>query len=298
MRLLLSHRSGYIYGRPAALGPHTIRLRPATHAKAHVETYALHIDPQCRVGWQQDPAGNHIARVTFDPGRRVSMLEVLVELAVDVRPVNPFDFFIDPECKVTPFRYSESIARDLAPCLDVSDPAYAGGPHLEAFLRDLPREGTTIDFVVALNRAVHAKLQYVIREELGVWTPEQTLAEGRGSCRDSAVLLVAVLRSLGLAARFVSGYIFVPDLEATEITCGGATHAWMQVYLPGAGWVDFDPTNNIIGNRNLIRVAVAWDPKQVLPLWGTYVGPASAFKGMDVSVSVTPGTPAQAHVQA
>ena len=115
---------------------------------------------------------------------------------------------------------------------------------------------------------------------------------GGGSCRDFALLMMEAVRCMGFAARFVSGYIFVPDMEASEISCGGATHAWMQVYLPGAGWVDFDPTNNIIGNRNLIRVAVAWDPKQVLPLWGTYVGPASAFLGMDVSVSVTQGTPA------
>jgi uncharacterized protein (DUF2126 family)/transglutaminase-like putative cysteine protease len=276
MRLLLSHRSRYAYGRPAALGPHTIRLRPATHAKAYVETYALRIDPPCKVGWQQDPAGNHIARVTFDPGRRVSSLEVLVELAVDVRPVNPFDFFIDPDCKVTPFHYSESIARDLAPCLDVSDPAYAGGPHLDAFLRDLPHEGTTIDFVVALNRAVHAKLRYVIREELGVWTPEQTLAEGRGSCRDSAVLLVAVLRSRGLAARFVSGYLvqladegMIPD-EPRGVTRDVADlHAWAEVYLPGGGWIGLDATSGLLCGEGHIPLACTSRPSAAAPIEGT-----------------------------
>ncbi len=276
MRLLLSHRSRYVYGRPAALGPHTIRLRPATHAKAHVETYALHVDPSCKVGWQQDPAGNHVARLAFDPARRVSSLDVLVELAVDVRPVNPFDFFIDPAAKISPFSYSEAIARDLAPCLDATDPAYAGGPHLEAFLRGLPHEGQTIDFVVALNRAVHDKLRYVIREELGVWTPEQTLAEGRGSCRDSAVLLVAVLRSRGLAARFVSGYLvqladegMIPD-EPKGVTRDVADlHAWAEVYLPGGGWVGLDATSGLLCGEGHIPLASTARPSAAAPIEGT-----------------------------
>jgi transglutaminase-like putative cysteine protease len=142
-----------------------------------------------------------------------------------------------------------------------------------------------------MTSAIKRNFRYKRRSEKGIQSPGETLQCRRGSCRDFALLMMEAVRCLGFAARFVSGYIFVPDLEASEITCGGATHAWMQVYLPGAGWVDFDPTNNIIGNRNLIRVAVAWDPKQVLPLWGTYVGPASAFLGMDVSVSVTQETP-------
>lgn len=276
MRLLLSHRSRYLYPRPAALGAHTIRLRPATHAKAHVETYALHIEPQSSVRWQQDPAGNHIARVTFDAGKRVSALDVLVELAVDVRPVNPFDFFIDPDAKVTPFSYPEAIARDIAPCLDASDPAYAGGPHLEAFLRGLPHEGTTIDFIVALNRAVHTQLRYVIREEIGVWTPEQTLAEGRGSCRDSAVLLVAALRSRGLAARFVSGYLvqladegMIPD-EPRGVTKDVVDlHAWAEVYLPGGGWVGLDATSGLLCGEGHIPLACTARPAAAAPIEGT-----------------------------
>lgn len=143
-----------------------------------------------------------------------------------------------------------------------------------------------------MTSAIKQDFRYQRRSEKGIQSPGETLRRGRGSCRDFALLMIEGVRCLGFAARFVSGYIFVPDLETSEITCGGATHAWMQVYLPGAGWVDFDPTNNIIGNRNLIRVAVAWDPKQVLPLWGTYVGPPSAFLGMDVSVSVTQETQA------
>jgi uncharacterized protein (DUF2126 family)/transglutaminase-like putative cysteine protease len=228
------------------------------------------------VGWQQDPAGNHIARLTFDGAERVSALDVLVELAVDVRPVNPFDFFIDPACKTTPFAYPEAIARDLSPCLDATDPAYAGGPHLEAFLRSLPHGGTTIDFVVALNVAVHDKLRYVIREELGVWTPEQTLAEGRGSCRDSAVLLVAVLRSRGLAARFVSGYLvqladegMIPD-EPRGVTRDVADlHAWAEVYLPGGGWIGLDATSGLLCGEGHIPLACTSRPAAASPIEGT-----------------------------
>ena len=131
------------------------------------------------------------------------------------------------------------------------------------------------------SRAIH----YTRRVEKGVQTPEETLRKRRGSCRDFAVLMMEASRSLGIAARFVSGYIFVPHRSA--IAGGGATHAWMQAYLPGAGWIDFDPTNSIIGNRNLIRVAVAWSPQHALPLWGTYDGPATAFLDMEVTVTVT-----------
>jgi transglutaminase-like putative cysteine protease len=134
---------------------------------------------------------------------------------------------------------------------------------------------------------------YTRRSEKGVQSPSETLDSRRGSCRDFAVLMMEAVRSLGLAARFVSGYIFVPHHKSAvgATLGGGSTHAWMQAYLPGAGWIDFDPTNSIIGNRNLIRVAVAWDPQQVLPLWGTFVGSPSSFLGMDVTVSVTDKSP-------
>jgi transglutaminase-like putative cysteine protease len=132
---------------------------------------------------------------------------------------------------------------------------------------------------------------YTRRSEKGVQSPSETLDRRRGSCRDFAVLMMEAVRSLGLAARFVSGYIYVPHRDGGGTLGSGSTHAWMQAYLPGAGWIDFDPTNSIIGNRNLIRVAVAWDPQQVLPLWGTFVGAPSSFQGMEVTVSVTEKSP-------
>ncbi len=137
----------------------------------------------------------------------------------------------------------------------------------------------------AMTEGIREEFIYTRRAEKGVQTPEETLQTRKGSCRDFAVLMIEATRSLGVAARFVSGYIFVPN--SGGVAGGGATHAWVQAYLPGAGWIDFDPTNSIVGNRNLIRVAVAWTPEQVLPLWGTYTGSAAAFQGMDVSVRVT-----------
>jgi transglutaminase-like putative cysteine protease len=195
VRLLLQHRTHYGYDRPAALGPHTIRLRPATHAKAKIETYALRVEQPSSLRWQEDPAGNHVARVTFPGGQRVNAFDVTVEMAIDVRPVNPFDFFVDPRCEKMPFEYPGELARDLAPYLDKTDPAYATGPLFASFLADVPPIAKTIDRLVALNQAVNRRLRYVIREESGVWTPERTLTEKRGSCRDSAVILVAALRA-------------------------------------------------------------------------------------------------------
>src|SRR6187431_2907306 len=138
--------------------------------------------------------------------------------------------------------------------------------------------------LLAMTRGIKDECRYLRRVEKGVQSPGETLRRRSGSCRDFAVLMMEAVRSLGFAARFVSGYIFVAGDRS--VNGGGATHAWMQVYLPGAGWIDFDPTNSIVGNRNLIRVAVAWDQGSALPLWGTFIGPASSFRGMEVDVSV------------
>lgn len=276
MRLLLRHRSRYDYERPAALGPHEVRLRPASHAKAKIETYSLQVNPPCKMHWQQDIAGNHIARLTFLAGERVPLLELLVEIAVDIRPVNPFDFFLDPQCKALPFAYSDDTRRECAPHLDRGDPAYRGGPLLEAFLHDLPRSGPTVDLLVALNAAVHKRLRYVIREEAGIWEPERSLTEGRGSCRDSAVLLIAAMRSYGLAARFVSGYLvqltdegMIPNEPRGVGRDVMDLHAWAEVYLPGAGWVGLDGTSGLLCGEGHIPLACAAHPAAAAPMTGT-----------------------------
>ncbi len=281
MRLLLQHRTHYGYDRPAALGPHTVRLRPATHAKAKIETYALHVAQPCGVRWQQDPAGNHVARITFEAGERVDALDLLVEMAIDVRPVNPFDFFIDDRCETLPFAYPEDLTRDLASYLDLNDPAYARGPRFDAFLAEAPRPKKTIDRLVALNQAINKRLRYVIREESGVWSPERTLAEGRGSCRDSAVLLVAALRRLGLAARFVSGYLvqltdegMIPDQPRGVTRDVVDLHAWAEVYLLGAGWVGLDATSGLLCGEGHIPLACTARPGAASPTDGTSDVPA------------------------
>jgi uncharacterized protein (DUF2126 family)/transglutaminase-like putative cysteine protease len=281
VRILLQHRTHYTYDRPAALGPHTVRLRPATHTKAKVETYALHVEQPCTLKWQEDPAGNHVALIAFGAGQRVSAFDLLVEMALDIRPVNPFDFFIDARYGKMPFAYPDDLARDLAPFLDTTDPAYVTGPLFDAFVASIARVPKTIDRLVALNQAVNKRLRYVIREESGVWTPERTLVEGRGSCRDSAVLLVAALRASGLAARFVSGYLvqltdegMIPDEPRGVARDVVDLHAWAEVYLPGAGWIGLDGTSGLLCGEGHIPLACAARPASAAPTDGTSDVPA------------------------
>ena len=239
--------------------------------------------------WLHDVFDNSVAVATFDGSTSELRFDstVTLELLETALPEYPLEEY----SKTYPFCYSDDDLPNLGRALVHHYPSNDVGRWAVQFLDPSGKTGT-MDLLRAITLGIRREFQYTRRSEKGVQNPTLTLQTRRGSCRDFAVLMMEAARSLGLAARFVSGYIFVPGADDTGITGGGATHAWMQVYLPGAGWIDFDPTNSIIGNRNLIRVAVAWDPKQVLPLWGTYVGPASAFLGMDVSVSVTQGTAA------
>jgi uncharacterized protein (DUF2126 family) len=276
MRLLLQHETVYRYPRPASLGPHEIRLRPATHARARIETYALRVSEPSSIRWQRDPSGNHVAHVTFPKGARLPELVVQVEMAIDVRPVNPFDFFVDDRCQELPFRYPDELRADLEPFLEESDPSIAGGPLLRSFLESLPSSGKTVSAVVELNRLVQEHTRYVIREEPGIWTPEETLRQGRGSCRDSAVLLVAALRSRGLAARFVSGYLvqltdegMIPDEPRGVGRDVVDLHAWAEVFLPGAGWIGLDATSGLLCGEGHIPLACVARPGLGAPVTGT-----------------------------
>jgi uncharacterized protein (DUF2126 family)/transglutaminase-like putative cysteine protease len=247
-----------------------------------VEHYALQVPPEAAVRWQQDPVGNHVAQLSFRKGTRLPALVVTVELAVDIRPVNPFDFFVDDRCEVVPFAYPSELARDLVPFLDRSDPELAGGPRFEALLASLPAGGPSVDFVVEVNRRVNQALRYVIREEPGIWTPEETLDNGRGSCRDQAVLLISLLRARGLAARFTSGYLvqladegMLPDEPrgVTRDVCD--LHAWAEVFLPGGGWIGLDPTSGLLCGEGHIPLASVARPALGAPLEGTSDVPAS-----------------------
>ena len=278
MRLLVTHRSSYRYPKPAALGAHTIRLRPTPHARARIESYALDVAGEELTGeppktrWQEDPQGNRVARVDFPPETRLRGLSLTVEMAVDLRPLNPFDFFLDEAFSHVPFAYDASHQAELAPYL-VQPKRH---PKLAAFLDGLPNAGPTTSLIVALNQATHHTVRYVIREEAGIWTPEETLTHGRGSCRDSAVLLIAALRSRGLAARFASGYLIqltdegmLPDQPKGVSRDVVDLHAWAEVYLPGGGWIGLDATSGLLCGEGHIPLACASEPELAAPLSGT-----------------------------
>ena len=284
MRLLVQHDTVYRFPTPAALGPHQIRLRPAGHARARIETYSLRVSEPSSIRWQRDPNGNAVAHVTFPKGSRLPEFAVHVEMAVDIRPVNPFDFFLDDRCEEVPFRYPEELRADLAPFLDRDDSSIAGGPLLEEFLASLPASGRTVPLVVELNRLVSERTRYVIREEAGIWTPEETLRQGKGSCRDSAVLLVAALRSRGLAARFVSGYLIqltdegmIPDEPRGMGRDVVDLHAWAEVFLPGGGWIGLDATSGLLCGEGHIPLAAVARPALGAPITGTSDVGADAF---------------------
>jgi len=276
VRVVIQHRSRYLYPRPARLGPQVIRLRPADHARAVIERYQLVIEPEHRLHWQRDPHGNHVARVTFKAGHATTALDVTVELAVDIRPINPFDFLIDDRVKQLPFRYPDGLDAELAPYLDTGDPAYRLGRRATELLAELPATGDTLGLLVGLNSKVRERIAYVIRDEPGVWTPEETLGHGRGSCRDAAVLLVALMRARGVAARFVSGYLvqltdegMIPDQPRGVDRDVVDLHAWAEAYVPGAGWVGFDGTSGLLCGEGHIPLAATASPAQAAPLDGT-----------------------------
>ncbi len=285
MRVVIQHRSRYIYPRPALLGPQLIRLRPADHTRALIERYKLAIEPEHRLHWQRDPHGNHVARVTFKAGQTTTALDIVVELAVDIRPVNPFDFFIDDRVKTVPFRYPEHLDAELAPYLETGDPAYRIGRKVTDFLAALPAQGDTMAILTGLNTAVRARIAYVIRDEPGVWTPEETLGYGRGSCRDAAVLLVAMMRARGIAARFVSGYLvqltdegMIPDQPKGVDRDVVDLHAWAEAFVPGAGWIGFDGTSGLLCGEGHIALAATASPSHASPLDGTSDVGASAVE--------------------
>lgn len=276
MRLLIQHRTTYVYPRPANLGPHVVRLRPATHARAHIEGFSLTVPDEATVHWQQDPQANHVARLTFREGARLRRFDVVVELTADIRPINPFDFFVDEYASALPFVYPEELRRSLAAYLDTSGPAFAGGPLLDAFVAAHPGHGGTVNYIVEMAGQVAANVRYVIREEPGIWTPEETLAQGRGSCRDTAVLMVAALRRAGLAARFASGYLvqladegMIPDQPRGVDRDVVDLHAWAEVYLPGGGWIGIDGTSGLLCGEGHIPLACTPSPALASPIDGT-----------------------------
>jgi uncharacterized protein (DUF2126 family)/transglutaminase-like putative cysteine protease len=273
IHVALEHRTRYLFDRPVGLTPHVVRLRPAPHCRTPILAYSLTVEPTDHfVNWQQDPFGNFEARLVFP--EKATELSIVVDLVADLTVINPFDFFLEPEAERIPFDYEPDLARDLVPYLEC-DPV---GPLLRDWLAGVPKptDGTaTVDFLVGLNQRLQADIAYTTRMEPGVQDPEVTLGLALGSCRDSGWLLVQILRNLGLAARFVSGYLV--QLVADEVPLDGPAgttvdftdlHAWCEVFLPGAGWVGLDPTSGLFAGEGHIPLAATPRPASAAPVTG------------------------------
>jgi uncharacterized protein (DUF2126 family)/transglutaminase-like putative cysteine protease len=277
IRVALHHETRYAYDRPVDFGPHVVRLRPAPHCRTPILAHTLRVTPaEHFLNWQQDPFGNYQARLVFlKPGTE---LRFAVDLVAEMTVVNPFDFFLEEDAKKFPFAYSAALERDLAPYLK----ATTESPLLTAFverarsLAAVPGRNM-VDVLVGLNQLVNKTLRYDIRMEPGVFTPDETLGRGHGSCRDFAWLLVQTLRRLGLAARFVSGYSI--QLKADEKPLEGPSgvaqdsadlHAWAEVFMPGAGWVGLDATSGLLAGEGHIPLACTPDPETAAAITGSY----------------------------
>ncbi len=282
IKVALEHRTSYTFDRLVRVYPHIVRLRPAPHCRTPIEAYSLRIEPDEHfINWQQDALGNFLARLVFpNPTRR---LTITVGLIADLRVINPFDFFIEDWAETWPsagLTYPKALADDLEPYLrPVDEEGDGSGPGelVQAWAGNfsVPDGTRTIDVLVGLNRAINADVAYSLRMEAGVQTPDHTLRTGVGSCRDSAWLLVSILRQLGLAARFVSGYLvqLASDVEALDGPSGPAAdftdlHAWTEVYIPGAGWIGLDPTSGLFAGEGHIPLAATPHPASAAPISG------------------------------
>ncbi len=271
IQVVLKHKTEYHFDRPVKLSPHVIRLRPAQHSRTPIVSYSLKVEPEDHfINWQQDPFGNYLARYVFPEKTR--HLKIDVELIADMTVINPFDFFLEEEFEHYPYEYDKDLARDLIPYLEIREQ----GSLLQDWLTQVERsECAIVDFLVGINQRLNQQLEYQVRMEPGVQNCEETLEKNSGSCRDSAWLLVQILRHLGLAARFVSGYLvqLTADVKALDGPSGPTSdftdlHAWAEVFLPGAGWIGLDPTSGLFAGEGHIPLACTPDPTTAAAVTG------------------------------
>jgi transglutaminase-like putative cysteine protease len=279
------HSTVYRYQRPVKLGRHQLLFRPRDSFDQRLLDCRLTIRPEpAEIRWIHDVFGNCLTLVDFAASSNV--LEFDTTIRLDHTPENTPDFRIEEYARQHPFSYDEEELPDLLPYIHRHHPEEAAiEDWLSRFIeRDASRP--TGQLLMTLNEAIAEGFSYQRRTSRGTQTPAETLGLQRGTCRDFALLMMEAARSLGFAARFITGYVYVPDRDGPARLGGGSTHAWCSIYVPGSGWVEFDPTNGIVGNRDLIRVGVARTPEQAIPLSGTYWGEPEDEAGMEVSVNI------------
>lgn len=278
-QIRIVHHTNYHYHVPVTFGPHRALLRPREGHDLHIEASRLEIEPRAEVRWLRDIYGNSIALIDFkEPAAGLSLKS---EVDVLLFEESPLECLIDPLAQSYPFQYGANEQIEIVPYRIPSYPH--DGPVVQRWLRDLYQPGQLIDtseLLIQLNTRIFETLRYEHREEAGVQLPCQTLALGKGSCRDYAVLMMEAARHWGFAARFVTGYIQMEEGQH------GATHAWTEIYIPGAGWRGFDPTNNKRAGSEHVSVAVAREQDKAIPVSGYWEGPSDAFSHMNVTVQV------------
>jgi transglutaminase-like putative cysteine protease len=284
--LRVSHSTAYRYTRPVGFGRHRLMLRPRDSHDLRLVEAELTLSPPGRMRWLHDVFGNSVALVDFD--QEAAELSIVSTLSLERYALTRPEFPIDPEAELYPFVYSSDDRTDLGRLLERHYPDPRGVVDEWAKQFAPMRPSGTLNVLASMNKAIHESFAYVTRHEEGTQGPIETVEATRGSCRDFALLFIEGARSLGFGARFVSGYLYDPAFDGgTAVQGAGATHAWAEVYLPGAGWIEYDPTNGVIAGENLIRVAVTRDAGQAVPIAGTFNGDAADYAGMHVAVTVS-----------